>query len=115
MQETFFGFHQLSFFPNGNSMIPSAGLTSTQDQAVKLMKGVATAVLAALIRATLYLGRDVFVPLSLSVLLSFVLAPLVRALQNWHVPRAFSVIGVVLLAFLIIFSIGSVIATQMAQ
>jgi predicted PurR-regulated permease PerM len=102
-------------FPNGDSMITSAGLTSTRDQAVKLMKGVATAVLAALIVATLYLGRDVFVPLSLSVLLSFVLAPLVRVLQNWHVPRAFSVIGVVLLAFLIIFSIGSVIATQMAQ
>jgi predicted PurR-regulated permease PerM len=65
--------------------------------------------------ATLYLGRDVFVPISLSILLSFVLAPLVRILQNWHVPRAVSVIGVVLLAFLVIFAVGGVIATQMTQ
>jgi len=96
-------------------MLSAAGLTPTQDQAVKLVKGVAAAVLAALIVATLYLGRDVFVPISLSILLSFVLAPLVRILQNWHVPRAVSVIGVVLLAFLVIFAVGGVIATQMTQ
>jgi predicted PurR-regulated permease PerM len=76
---------------------------------------VAAAVLAALIVATLYFGRDVFVPVALSILLSFVLAPLVRALQDFRVPRAISVIGVVLLAFSIIFVIGGVIATQMTQ
>jgi predicted PurR-regulated permease PerM len=76
---------------------------------------VAAAVLAALIVATLYFGRDVFVPVALSILLSFVLAPLVHALQDFRVPRAISVIGVVLLAFSIIFVIGGVIATQMTQ
>ncbi|MGC2468673.1 MAG: AI-2E family transporter [Pseudolabrys sp.] len=80
-----------------------------------LVKGVAAAVLAALIVATLYFGRDVFVPVALSILLSFVLAPLVHALQDFRVPRAISVIGVVLLAFSIIFVIGGVIATQMTQ
>jgi predicted PurR-regulated permease PerM len=65
--------------------------------------------------ATLYFGRDVFVPVALSILLSFVLAPLVHALQDFRVPRAISVIGVVLLAFSIIFVIGGVIATQMTQ
>lgn len=90
-------------------------MTRTQDHAVNLVKGVAAAVLAALIVATLYLGRDVFVPIALSILLSFVLAPLVRGLQKWHVPRAVSVIGVVLLAFLVIFTIGGVIAAQMTQ
>ena len=79
------------------------------------MQGVAAALLAALIVAALYFGRDVFVPLALSILLSFVLAPLVRALQNFRVPRAIAVIGVVLLAFSIIFAIGGVIATQMTQ
>jgi predicted PurR-regulated permease PerM len=79
------------------------------------VKGVAAAVLAALIVATLYFGRDVFVPVALSILLSFVLAPLVHALQDFRVPRAISVIGVVLLAFSIIFVIGGVIATQMTQ
>jgi predicted PurR-regulated permease PerM len=52
---------------------------------------------------------------ALSILLSFVLAPLVSALQDFRVPRAISVIGVVLLAFSIIFVIGGVIATQMTQ
>ena len=79
------------------------------------MQGVAAALLAALIVAALYFGRDVFVPLALSILLSFVLAPLVRALQNFRVPRAIAVIGVVLLAFSIIFAIGGVIAAQMTQ
>ncbi|MGA7020555.1 MAG: AI-2E family transporter [Pseudolabrys sp.] len=89
------------------------GLTVTDTHS--LVKGVAAAVLAALIVATLYFGRDVFVPVALSILLSFALAPLVRALQNFWVPRAISVIGVVLLAFSIIFAIGGVIATQMTQ
>jgi predicted PurR-regulated permease PerM len=89
------------------------GLTVTDTHS--LVKGVAAAVLAALIVATLYFGRDVFVPVALSILLSFVLAPLVSALQDFRVPRAISVIGVVLLAFSIIFVIGGVVATQMTQ
>jgi predicted PurR-regulated permease PerM len=89
------------------------GLTGTDKDS--LVQGVAAALLAALIVAALYFGRDVFVPVALSILLSFVLAPLVRVLQNFRVPRAISVIGVVLLAFSIIFAIGGVIATQMTQ
>ncbi len=86
--------------------------TRTDQQTFNLVKGVAAAVLAALIVATLYLGREVFVPIALAILLSFVLAPLVRVLQDWRVPRALSVIGVVLLAFLVIFALGGIIATQ---
>ena len=70
------------------------GLARAQDQAFKLVKGVAATVLAALIVATLYFGRDVFVPIALAILLSFVLAPLTRRLQDWHIPRAASVISV---------------------
>src|SRR5215472_8379097 len=77
------------------------------------MTGVA--VVTAIIIAALYFGRELFVPIALAILLSFVLAPLVRALQRWHVPRGLSVVGVVLLAFLSIFALGGVIATQVAQ
>jgi predicted PurR-regulated permease PerM len=76
---------------------------------------VAAAILAVIIVATLYFGRELFVPIALAILLSFVLAPLVRALQRLHVPRALSVVGVVLLAFLIIFALGGLIATQVTQ
>ena len=96
-------------------MFNTSELTRDQDQTFKLIKGVAAAILATLIVATLYVGREVFVPIALAILLSFVLAPLVRTLQDWHVPRAFSVIGVVLLAFLVIFALGGVIATQVAE
>ena len=96
-------------------MHSAAGLPPSTDQTFNLVKGVAAALLAALIVATLYLGRDVFVPIALAILLSFVLAPLTRGLENWHTPRALSVIGVVLMAFVVIFAVGGVIATQMTQ
>jgi predicted PurR-regulated permease PerM len=34
--------------------------------------------------AALYFGREVLVPIALALLLSFVLAPLVRRLQSWR-------------------------------
>src|SRR5919204_1992952 len=79
------------------------------------MKEVAGAVIAAIIFGTLYFGREVFVPIALATLLSFVLAPLVRLLQHWYVPRGASVVSVVFIAFLGIFSIGGVIATQVTE
>ena len=68
------------------------------------MKGVAVVVTAIIIGA-LYFGREVFVPVALAILLSFVLAPLVRMFQQWRIPRGLSVIIVVLLAFLSIFAL----------
>ena len=56
-----------------------------------------------------------FVPIALAIFLSFVLAPLVRVLERWHIPRPISVVGVVLLAFASIFLIGGMIAAQVTQ
>jgi predicted PurR-regulated permease PerM len=64
--------------------------------------------------AALYFAREVFVPLALAVLLSFALGPLVLLLRRWHFGRIPSVIAAVLLAFLVIFGIGSVIGGQLA-
>jgi len=96
-------------------MFETAGLARPDAGVFKLDKGVAAALLTALIVAALYFGRDVFVPIALAVLLSFVLAPVVRRLEGWRVPRAGAVIGVAALAFLTIFAVGGVIATQVAQ
>jgi predicted PurR-regulated permease PerM len=79
------------------------------------VRSVASAVIAAIIIATLYFGREVFVPIALAILLSFVLAPLVWLLQRWHIPRALSVISVALVAFASIFALGGVIATQVTE
>jgi predicted PurR-regulated permease PerM len=81
----------------------------------RVVSGVAAVVLAAVLISTLYVGREVFVPIALAILLSFVLAPLVRGLERWHIPRPITVIGVVLLAFASIFLIGGMIAAQVTQ
>jgi predicted PurR-regulated permease PerM len=80
-----------------------------------VVSGIASAVIAAIIIGALYFGREVFVPIALAILLSFVLAPLVGLLQRWRVPRALSVISVALVAFATIFALGGVIATQVTE
>jgi predicted PurR-regulated permease PerM len=67
---------------------------------------------AALIIAALYLGRELFVPVALSILLSFVLAPFVIRLHSWRIPRTASVLIVVFFGFLIIFSLGGLMVSQ---
>jgi predicted PurR-regulated permease PerM len=67
---------------------------------------------AALIIAALYLGREIFVPIALAVLLSFVLAPFVIRLHYWRVPRTVSVLVVVFIGFSIIFSLGGLMVSQ---
>jgi predicted PurR-regulated permease PerM len=65
--------------------------------------------------AILYFGREVFVPLAVAILLTFVLAPLVRVLHRWRVGRIPSILTVVLIAFLAIFSLGMVLGEQVAH
>lgn len=77
--------------------------------------GVSAAIIAALIIAGLYVGREIFVPIALAILLSFVLAPPVERLESWRVPRGAAVPIVVVAAFLAIFALGSLIASQVTQ
>ncbi|MCK1382737.1 AI-2E family transporter [Bradyrhizobium sp. 21] len=87
----------------------------TTDELVALLSTVATAILAVIIVAMLYFGREIFVPVALAILLSFVLAPAVLILQRIHVPRGLAVVSVALLAFAFIFAMGSLLATQLTQ
>src|SRR5262249_16716710 len=70
------------------------------------------AIVAAIIVGLIYFGRDVLLPIALAVLLSFVLAPLVRTLQKCWIPRAVAVVVVVLLTFMAMFAIGGTIAME---
>ena len=70
---------------------------------------------AALIIAGLYFGREIFVPVALAVLLSFVLAPFVSRLQSFKLPRVAAVLAVVILGFAIIFSLGGLMVTQASK
>ena len=61
-----------------------------------------TVLLLVVVIGALYFAREVLVPIALALLLSFVLAPLVRSLRNWYVPRSIAVIISVLIAFAVI-------------
>ena len=83
--------------------------------------GAATLVKLAIIvvvLATLYFGRDIFVPLALAILLAFALAPAVQRLRRLSVPNLPAVLIVVAVAFLTILTFGWVLtqqATELAQ
>jgi predicted PurR-regulated permease PerM len=87
----------------------------TPEELIALLSAVATAILAVIIIMTLYFGREIIIPIALAILLSFVLAPLVRMLSRARVPRGIAVVSVVILAFALIFAMGSLLASQLAQ
>ncbi|ACA15591.1 protein of unknown function UPF0118 [Methylobacterium sp. 4-46] len=77
--------------------------------------GLATLAVAVVVVAALYLAREVFIPLVLAILLSFVLAPVVNLLRRLRLGRVPSVIAAVLLALGVILAIGGVIGLQVAD
>ena len=76
---------------------------------------LATVLVAAAIVAALYFGREVLLPMALAVLLSFVLAPLVKLLQRLYLPRFAAVTIVVLLAFGVISGLATLMFAQVSQ
>src|SRR6266480_472825 len=76
----------------------------------------ALAVLAVLgIVAALYFARAIFLPLALAIVLTFVLAPPVRMLRGWGVPRVPAVVLVVAFACAIFLGIGLLVGQQVTQ
>ena len=67
----------------------------------------------ALTIAALYFGSDIFVPIAISILLSFVLAPGVRLLRRWHLGRVVPVLAMATLAVVAIASISAAITLQL--
>jgi predicted PurR-regulated permease PerM len=74
-----------------------------------------TVLFGVIVVAALYFGREVLVPIALAVLMSFVLAPLVRLLQGLYVPRGLAVIVVVLIAFAAVFGLAALMVSQVNQ
>jgi predicted PurR-regulated permease PerM/serine phosphatase RsbU (regulator of sigma subunit) len=72
---------------------------------------VTVGVLAATI-AALYFLRDIFIPIALAVLLSFMLGPAVTRLRRWGVGRVTATLLTVTIAGLVIAGITTVVAIQ---
>ncbi len=71
--------------------------------------------LFVLIVATLYFGKEVLVPITLALLLAFVLAPLVTLLRRLRLGRVPAVLLAVVAAIGLVLALGSVIGSQLAQ
>ncbi len=78
------------------------------------LSGLLTLAVAVVVVAGLYLGRTVLIPITLAVLLSFLLAPIVNLLRRIHLGRVLSVIVAVLLALTVILALGGLIGIQIA-
>jgi predicted PurR-regulated permease PerM len=86
--------------------VPSAE-TPKQPEA---LFGLATGVVVV---SALYLARDVLIPITLAVFLTFFLAPIVKLLQRARLPKVAAVAVSVLLALAIILLVGGIIGAQL--
>ena len=80
----------------------------TANDALALIAGIA---LASFVFATLYIARDILIPLTLAALLTFLLAPLVTRLERW-VGRIVAVLIVVAIIFAATVAGGWVLTRQ---
>jgi predicted PurR-regulated permease PerM len=91
---------------------PFPMFSTGSDSRVALLQGL---MIGAIVVGTLYIAREVLLPLTLAILLSFVLTPLLLLLRKVKVPRILAVIIVVTFAFAIIFALGWMMSQQASQ
>lgn len=85
-----------------------------QPPGVPGLSGLLTLAVGVVVLAALYVGREVFLPVVMAILLAFVLAPFVDIMRKWHLGRVPAVIVAVLVTVGIIVSLGSLIGFQVA-
>ncbi len=74
-----------------------------------------TLAVGVVVVAALYLARDVLIPITLAVLLSFLLGPIVGLLRRIHFPNVLAVLFAVVLALSLIGALGGLIGVQVAS
>jgi len=73
----------------------------------------AAMVVAALVIVMLIVGQTVLVPLAGAIIVSFVLAPVVRRMTAWGLPRGISVTGVVAIILFVLISAGTLLSVEL--
>lgn len=106
-QDILTGSHDAPATPHNGAHAAPAGVPE-----LKALLGIAVGTLAV---AALYVGREVLIPIMLAVMLSFVLSPVVNALQRLLRWRGPSVILSVLAALALLVIAGTLIANQAAS
>ncbi len=89
-----------------------AQVTAAERPSIASLLALAVAVVVI---AGLYLAREVLVPITLALLLSFLLAPLVGLLRRINVPKTPAVLLATLVAIGVILLLGTIIGAQVAS
>ncbi|PVX84873.1 AI-2E family transporter [Paraburkholderia unamae] len=79
------------------------------------LHSLASVITGVVVVCGLYFGRAVLIPITLSVLLSFLLAPLVTTLRRFHLPQFLAILVAVLSTVLALAGVGALIAAQIYQ
>ena len=93
------------------SRLPKAKVPAAETPRPEGLLGLATGVVVI---AALFFAREVLIPITLAILLSFVLAPLVRLLRRIRLPRVAAVLLSVVAALAGILLLGGLIGMQVA-
>ena len=89
---------------------------SAREQAPGWLRNHSSRVLTAgIVLALLYLGRSVLIPLALAIMLSLLVAPLVRALSRLRVDRTASVLLAVVALVLLCMGVAAALGTQVLR
>ena len=81
----------------------------------RVVFGMMAVLVTATIIAILYLAREVFVPITLAILLSFLLAPAVRLLRRLRVGRVTAVAFTATLAFMAIAGFAAIVVGEVSS
>jgi predicted PurR-regulated permease PerM len=71
--------------------------------------------IAGIVVVALYFGRELFVPLALAILLSFIIAPLALVLRRWGAGRVVSVLLAILVAVTVLAALGTMVTRQVTR
>jgi predicted PurR-regulated permease PerM len=94
--------------------VPAPVQTEVSPPQTPSLSGLMTLAVGAVVLGALYVGREVFLPVVLSVLLAFVIAPLVDLLRRLRIGRVPAVIAAVVVALSIVTALGATIGLQLA-
>ncbi|SFK34969.1 AI-2E family transporter [Methylocapsa palsarum] len=93
----------------------SAARPQVEPDLARTLDFMATLFVVVLGVAALYVGREIFIPIAIAILLSFVLSPPILLLRRLGLGRTLSVAGVVVATLTMAFVVGAVLTRQAAD
>ena len=79
------------------------------------LNGLLGLAVGVVVIAGLFFAKDVLIPITLAILLSFVLSPIVSFLRRWRLPKGLAVMAAVLAALGLLGGVGTLVGTQAAS